>query len=157
MWNVSWMRGTQGLSGQCLMDPPDDESHFNPVPYMVGGSVANLAVGAALLLVLGWWDVPELEATALIVVAASNLLAALINLLPTHGSLLNDGTHLVYSLKSSAGRSALYRQLKINARMGTGARPKDVPEEFYVLPGSPAPGDPLDDLFQGVSVVVGGQ
>jgi hypothetical protein len=125
------------------MDPPGDESRFRFVSYLVGGGVANLAVGAAALLILVWWATPEWVTAALAVVAAANLVAALLNLMPTQGLVLNDGTHLLYSLRSVAGRSALYRQLRINARMAAGARPKDLAETLYMLPGIPSPGDPL--------------
>jgi hypothetical protein len=125
------------------MDPPGDESRFRPVPYLVGGGVANLAVGAAALLILVWRATPGWATAVSAVVAAVNLLAGLLNLTPTRGSVLNDGTHLLYSLRSAAGRSALYRQLKINARMAAGARPRDLPETLYMLPGTASPGDPL--------------
>jgi hypothetical protein len=125
------------------MEPPDDEASFRPVAYQIGGGVANLVVLAAAAAALLVLDLPDLVAEPVVIFAGANLGAGLLNLWPTRGSLINDGTHLAYCLRSPGGRSALYRMLKANALMAAGARPRDLPEDLYVFTEAPIPGDPL--------------
>ena len=127
-----------GTGGQCLMEPPGDDPNadFPVTLYNLGGSLLNL-ICAAVCFLLAWAF--ERSPVAWMLLGASGVVGvgfALVNGLPlTPNMMNNDGRNALELRRDATARRAFWIQMKINALTGRGVRLKDMPAEWFALPG----------------------
>ena len=121
-----------GTGGQCLLTPAADVTPERmPVMwYNAGGVLANavtLAAVAPLLLC----EMPTEAKEALLVFVLIGLMILLTNAIPINaGGIRNDASNMLLMRRDGLSRRALYVQLRANALMQQGVRPKDMPAEW---------------------------
>ena len=121
-----------GTGGQCLLTPGADVTPERmPVMwYNAGGVLANavtLAAVAPLLLC----ELPAAAMVALMVFELIGLMILLTNAIPINaGGIRNDASNMLLMRRDGLSRRALYVQLRANALMQQGVRPKDMPAEW---------------------------
>ncbi len=126
-----------GTGGQCLMLPPDSPADALPyVVYNAGGVVANIitatAATAALLLCD---DITQFAFHLLIFTAITGFFFAALNGIPMKiNGITNDGYNILLFRRNTLNRKLFANQLRINAMIQDGTRPKDIPEELFDLP-----------------------
>lgn len=124
-----------GTGGQCLLTPP--ERPFNEVPtvlYNLGGIIANFVVLVALLPVL-WMDIhPYLREFVLIIILIDAIIMLMNGVPMKINGVGNDGHNTIELLKSPESKRGLIYQLRSNALIQNGVRPKDMPEELFTVP-----------------------
>ena len=135
-----------GTGGQCLLAPPPwREDGFPALLYNLGGPLANLVTAA--LCGLGAWLLAEAAPVPAFLLGSWALLGGylgLVNGIPLKiQGMPNDGYNALCLRGNAAARRALWAQLAINAAQTEGARLRDIPESWFVLPGDAGPGDPL--------------
>lgn len=126
--------GIAGTGGQCLLTPPDRPLQDIPtVLYNLGGVLANLLTSAiALVLLLATDDMPRLVDIFLIMFSVSGIFIALMNGIPMKmGGIGNDADNMRLLLKDKQSKQALVIQLRVNALVQEGVRPKDMPQEWF--------------------------
>ena len=125
-----------GTGGQCLMAPPDTEDGSFPVIlYNLGGSIMNVAFSvlcAVLAVILsGVYFLP----LALFTVAVMGFMFAIMNGIPMQTDMItNDGYNALSLTRDPESRRAFWLQLKINELVSQGARLKDMPDEWFLVP-----------------------
>lgn len=126
--------GVAGTGGQCLLTPPDRPLQGIPtVFYNLGGVLANLLAAAiAIILLLTIDDMPRLLNIFLIMFSTVGILLALMNGIPMRiGGIGNDADNMRLLLKDKRSKQALVVQLRVNALVQEGIRPKDMPQEWF--------------------------
>lgn len=124
-----------GTGGQCLLSPP--EMSIEKIPtfwYNFGGILANIII---LLIVLPFLflDLNPFVAEALGVFAAVDAIMILTNSIPMKaGGVGNDGYNLCLLQKDNKGKTGIINQLRANALIQQGVRPKDMPDQLFALP-----------------------
>ncbi len=127
-----------GTGGQCLMAPPDWREDFPFVLYNLGGVLMNL-ISAALFWLLSLIAAPTAK-IFLLMGALIGLAFALLNGLPLRvGPVDNDGRNILSIRKSPAARRAFWLQMKVNERQAAGVRLRDMPEDWFSVPGDETP------------------
>lgn len=125
-----------GTGGQCLMAPPEMvNGRFPVVLYNLGGAIMNL-LSVPVFLGL-WFLVRGVTWLAFLTAmgAALSLATALFNAIPLKTKLIsNDGHNALELGKNPQALRAFWLQLTINAYLVEGARLRDLPEEWFVLP-----------------------
>ncbi len=122
-----------GTGGQCLMSPPDITDDTYPYfLYNMGGCFSNLffagiAVGISFLCI----DI-EMLALMLRVFTVVGVALAIINGIPMG---VNDGSNTLAISKSVKAGKAFWLMMKINEQVALGVRIKDMPEEWFEMPG----------------------
>lgn len=135
-----------GTGGQCLLAPPPwREEGFPVFAYNLGGPLINfvsvLLCGA--LVVLFRRSSPAL-ACIWIGIGLAGLYLGLVNGIPLKISgMPNDGYNALHLGKDPVSRRAFWAQLAINAAQMEGWRLRDIPEEWFILPGDAGPDDPM--------------
>lgn len=135
-----------GTGGQCLLSPPPwREEGFPVFAYNLGGPLINfvsvLLCGA--LVVLFRRSSPAL-ACIWIGIGLAGLYLGLVNGIPLKISgMPNDGYNALHLGKDPVSRRAFWAQLAINAAQMEGRRLRDIPEEWFILPGDAGPDDPM--------------
>ena len=126
-----------GTGGQCIMGPPDLTNGSMPVLlYNFGGAIFNalsipVFLGVSLLFPGGSYPVFFCQIMALI-----GAVYALMNGVPWHMGLEdNDGMNAVALRKSPAAVRAFWTQLKATEQISRGVRLREMPEEWFFLPG----------------------
>lgn len=124
-----------GTGGQCLLSPPDVSYEKLPFKlYFLGGVLFNLLT----CLVAGGFYFVVPKGTGSMICVITILLGfffALTNGLPINaGTIMNDGYNVIDLSKNAASRMGLWLQLKTNACQTDGARIKDLPDEWFVVP-----------------------
>ncbi|MDE6770335.1 MAG: M50 family metallopeptidase [Muribaculaceae bacterium] len=126
-----------GTGGQCLLDPP--EVPYNKVPmawYNAGGVLANLVV-LLLILPLLFLKLPPLWSTAIFVFFLVDVCIILINGIPMQvGGVGNDAYNMLLLRRSPESKRGIVTQLRSNAMIQNGVRPKDMPEEWFEVPAN---------------------
>ena len=129
-----------GTAGQCLMSPPDMRDGKLPVVlYTFGGVIMNLLVSSAFL--AAWFAIPPIPVLkdAIFIFALVGYLLGLMNGLPVHTAVIdNDGYNAIALARSFDARRAFWIQMKINEEISRGVRLKDMPDEWFVMPGDDA-------------------
>lgn len=123
-----------GTEGQCLLTPPDRPLQDIPcVLYNLGGVFANLLTAAiAIFPVLAVDGMPYPLKIFLSVFAFVGIFLGLMNGIPMKiGGIGNDADNIRLLLKDKNSKQALVTQLRINALVQKGVRPKDMPEEWF--------------------------
>lgn len=129
-----------GTEGQCLLIPPDRPVQDIPfVLYNLGGVLANLLTAAIVILALIM--VEEMLCPWKIflgVFASVGILLGLMNGIPMKiGGIGNDADNMRLLLKDKNSKQAMVTQLRTNAWVQWGVRPKDLPEEWFRIEGEP--------------------
>lgn len=140
-----------GTGGQCLMTPPDLIDGKIPfVLYNLGGSLMNLFTSLlALLLTFPLRGMPLLSMLPWIF-AVVGIALALMNGIPMPmGMVHNDGCNAVSMAKSPAALRAFWIQLKVNEATSQGIRLKDLPDQWFELPGG---GDLKNSMVMTIAV-----
>lgn len=125
-----------GTGGQCLLTPPD-----KPLPqistawYNLGGILANLlAATVALALLLLSDNPPLLLKITLLLLSVSGFILGLMNGIPLKpNGIGNDAYNMRLLLKNQKSKQALVTQLKINALIQKGVRPREMPQEWFQI------------------------
>lgn len=135
-----------GTGGQCLLSPPPwREEGFPAFAYNLGGPLANLVsvLLCGALVGLCRRSSPAL-ACIWIGVGLAGLYLGLVNGIPLKISgMPNDGYNALHLGKDPVSRRAIWAQLAINAAQMEGKRLRDIPGDWFVLPGDAGPDDPL--------------
>ena len=125
-----------GTGGQCLLVPPEKPDEEIPVTlYNIGGVAMNfLTALAALLPFLCIDDMPFLGKMFLILFMGIGVFLGLLDGIPMKlGGIGNDAYSLRLLKRNPDTKRALILQLRINALIQEGMRPKDMPEEWFRL------------------------
>lgn len=124
-----------GTGGQCLLDPP--EVPYEKVPmtwYNAGGVLANLVV-LLLILPLLFLKLPPLWSTAIFIFFLVDVGIILINGIPMQvGGVGNDAYNMLLLRRSPGSKRGIVTQLRSNAMIQNGVRPKDMPDEWFEVP-----------------------
>ena len=127
-----------GTGGQCLLTPPDKPLHGIPIFwYNLGGVAANLL---ALLLVapLLCLDLQPLMRTSLVIFCLTDLFLILTNGIPMRlGGIANDAHNVLELSRNERSKRAMVLQLRTNALIQAGVRPKDMPDAWFETPAAP--------------------
>ncbi len=124
-----------GTGGQCLLDPPDLPYEKIPMGwYNAGGVLANI-VALLVLLPLLWLDLPPLLSTAIFIIILVDVFMILMNGIPMHpAGMGNDGYNMLLMRRSPESKRGIVVQLRSNAMIQNGVRPKDMPDEWFEVP-----------------------
>ncbi len=124
-----------GTGGQCLLTPPDKPLSEIPVFwYNLGGVAANLI---ALLLVapLLCLDLSPLARTSIVIFCLTDLFLMLTNGIPMRlGGIANDAHNALELNRNERSKRAMVLQLRANALVQAGVRPKDMPAAWFETP-----------------------
>ncbi|MDE7438745.1 MAG: hypothetical protein K2M93_09710 [Muribaculaceae bacterium] len=124
-----------GTGGQCLLSPPDLSLKEIPVFwYNAGGIIVNLIILVALLPLM-WIVKNPLASECLFVAIAVDAIMLLLNGIPIKvGGLNNDGYNIIQLRKNLKAKRGMVMQLRANALIQEGVRPKDMPSEWFSIP-----------------------
>ena len=127
-----------GTGGQCLLVPPEKPDEEIPVTlYNIGGVAMNfLTVLVALVPLVLVDDMPLLGKMFLIQFMGIGVFLGLLNGIPMKlGGIGNDAYSLRLLKRNPGTKRALVLQLRINALIQEGMRPKEMPEAWFHLEG----------------------
>lgn len=125
-----------GTGGQCLLVPPEKSDEEIPVTlYNIGGVAMNfLTVLVALVPLVLVDDMPFLWKMFLIQFMGIGVFLGLLNGIPMKlGGIGNDAYSLRLLKRNPGTKRALVLQLRINALIQEGMRPKEMPEAWFRL------------------------
>lgn len=126
-----------GTGGQCLMTPPEMVDGKMPfVLYNLGGCILNVA--SAVLAGIAWLLAPgtELLSVFLLGLAVMGLVLAAGNGIPIRmGLVQNDGKNAWDMYRRPEALRAFRAQLLIAGALAAGVRAKDMPEDWFWMPG----------------------
>lgn len=144
IFNFTWIRkdgkwvlkrfSVAGTGGQCLLAPPDRPEEESPVcGYNMGGVMMNILTALVALGFLLWMeDLPFMLSVFLVFGVIIGLFLGVTNGVPMKlGGIGNDAYTLRLLRHNPATKHALILQLRINALIQEGMRPKDMPEEWF--------------------------
>ena len=142
-----------GTGGQCLMVPPQLQDGKIPVIlYNLGGCIMNLVASAVFLVI--YLLIPKGTVISLfcLMIVLIGVASALMNGIPLRlGTVDNDGYNALSLGKNPDAMRAFWLQLKVNDQIANGIRLKDMPEEWFTMPGDEAMRNSMV-ATQGVSV-----
>lgn len=124
-----------GTGGQCLLTPPDLPLEKIPTGwYNFGGIMANIIV-LAIALPFFLLDLNPFVAEALGVFVAVDAIMILLNGIPMMaGGVGNDGYNMKLLKKNLLSKQGIVNQLRANALIQNGVRPKDMPDDLFEDP-----------------------
>lgn len=121
-----------GTGGQCLLTPPDLPLDKIPTGwYNFGGVCANLII---LFIALPFFllDLNPFVAEALGIFVLTDIAMILINGIPLQaGGVGNDGYNMKLLKNNLLSKMGMVNQLRANALIQKGVRPKDMPAELF--------------------------
>lgn len=122
-----------GTGGQCLLSPPDLPVPQIPVVwYNAGGVLANFLF-LLIALPLLWADLNPFVFEGLVIFCIVDGLMILFNGIPmVAGGIGNDGYNMWHLHRNMRSKHALVVQLRSNALIQDGVRPKDMPGEWFI-------------------------
>lgn len=124
-----------GTGGQCLLTPPDLPIEQIPTGlYNFGGLFANIVI---LVIVIPFFflKLNPFVAEALGVFAATDVIMIMLNGIPMQaGGVGNDGYNIKLLKKNLLSKQGIVNQLRANALIQNGMRPKDMPDELFMNP-----------------------
>lgn len=125
--------GVAGTGGQCLLAPPEKDAREIPVAwYNAGGLIANvilLAVSLPLAFIPG---IHPLLRMCLFIISFTDAFILLVNGIPMRvNGLTNDGYDIIHLRKNMRNKESMFLQLRANAMIQSGVRPKDMPPEWF--------------------------
>lgn len=121
-----------GTGGQCLLTPPDLPLEQIPTAwYNAGGVLANILL-LLIALPLLWIDLNPFLSEALIIFCLTDAAITILNGIPMKlGGIGNDGYNLLHLRHNILSKRALILQLRSNALIQGGMRPKDMPDDWF--------------------------
>ncbi|MCL2081828.1 MAG: M50 family metallopeptidase [Oscillospiraceae bacterium] len=135
---LTWGRfSIAGAGGQCLMSPPQPTNNTYPFAlYYLGGGLMNfIASGIFIAVFLLTKDTFQYSGDIFITLAVVGVFLGLMNILPLKiGGIVTDGHNVIFLTKSERTRQANWLLLTANARISSGERAKNLPEEWFVFP-----------------------
>lgn len=134
-----------GTAGQCLLLPPDKSLEQIPTGwYNLGGVLANM-LAVAVMIPLLFVDLHPLAVVAVVIFIIVNVFMLLLNGVPMRiGGVGNDGYNMLLLRRSRASKQGFVSQLRSNAMIQAGVRPKDMPREWFVTEGEIDYGNALE-------------
>lgn len=125
-----------GTGGQCLLSPPDYKDGKYPVVlYNLGGVIFNAAVGVLFLIPAFFPSVGNVFKGFSLIMSLFGFITAISNAMPVSVQIDTDGKNAFFLAKDKDAMRAMWIQLKVNALQYEGVRLKDMPEEWFSLPG----------------------
>lgn len=129
-----------GTGGQCLMVPPQRQDGKIPVIlYNLGGCIMNLVASAVFIII--YLLIPKGTVISLfcLMMVLIGVAIALMNGIPLRlGTVDNDGYNALSLGKNPDAMQAFWLQLKVNEQIAKGIRLKDMPDEWFAVPGDEA-------------------
>ncbi len=124
--------GVAGTGGQCLLTPPElCEDKIPTFWYNAGGVAAQIILLAIALPFMWIADNPFVKEAVAIFLLADGLML-LNNAIPMKmGGIGNDGYNMLYLRRTPLSIHALVLQLRTNALIQNGVRPRDMPSEWF--------------------------
>ena len=124
-----------GTGGQCLLTPPDLPIERIPTMlYNLGGVFANLLVLLIAVPVL-FLDLNPIVRSFIVLLVITDAILLATNGIPLKiGGITNDAYNQILLHKSPASKRGLVLQLRSNALIQDGTRPKDMPDEWFDVP-----------------------
>lgn len=121
-----------GTGGQCLLSPPDlPTDQIRTGLYNIGGVIANIIV-LFIAFPFFFLDLNPFVKEALGVFVATDVLMILINGIPMQAvGVGNDGHNMLLLKKNLLSKMGILNQLRANALIQDGMRPKDMPDELF--------------------------
>lgn len=121
-----------GTGGQCLLTPPNLPLEQIPtVWYNAGGVLANILV-LILVLPLFLLNLHPFLVEGLVIFCFTDVLLILVNGIPLKlNGISNDGYNIIYLNKNLLSKRAIVMQLRSNALIQDGMRPKDMPVDWF--------------------------
>lgn len=123
-----------GTGGQCLLTPPDLAIEKIPtIWYNAGGVLANI-LALLLVLPLFFFDLNPFVLEFLMIFCLTDAIIILINGIPMKlGGTCNDGYNILHLNNNLRSKQSLVLQLRMNAMIQDGVRPKDMPDEWFEI------------------------
>lgn len=124
-----------GTAGQCLLVPPErDIDKISASWYNAGGIMANLLCLFVALPLL-WLPLSPLAAEITMIFILADVILLIMNGIPMKiGGLGNDAYNIRLLSKSPLSKSGFLNQLRANALIQNGVRPKDMPDSLFPVP-----------------------
>lgn len=124
-----------GTGGQCLLTPPDLPLEKIPTGwYNFGGVLANLIL-LSIALPFSFLDLNPFVAEALWIFILTDVVMILLNGIPMQaGGVGNDAYNMKLLKKNFRSKQGIVNQLRANALIQNGVRPKDMPEYLFSNP-----------------------
>lgn len=134
-----------GTGGQCLLSPP--ELPLAEIPtgwYNLGGVLANVLALIAVAPLLLLKAHPLLD-TFVVVFCLTDIVLILLNGIPLKiNGMGNDAYNAMLLRKNLRSKRGLILQLRTNALIQEGVRPKDMPDEWFEVPPTVNYGNALE-------------
>ncbi len=124
-----------GTGGQCLLTPPDLPIEKIPTGwYNFGGVLANIIL-LAIALPFFLLDLNPFVAEGLWIFILIDVVMILLNGIPMQaGGVGNDAYNMKLLKKNLLSKQGIVNQLRANALIQNGVRPKDMPEDLFSNP-----------------------
>ncbi len=124
-----------GTGGQCLLTPPDLPLEEIPTGwYNFGGVLANLIM-LVIALPFTFLDLNPFVAEGLWIFILIDFIMILLNGIPMQtGGVGNDGYNMKLLKKNLLSKQGIVNQLRANALIQNGVRPKDMPKDLFSNP-----------------------
>lgn len=135
-----------GTGGQCLLVPPDLPLDRIPTGwYNAGGVIANLVCFAAVLPLLFLPGLSPLATELIVMFLIADAILILLNGIPMKiAGAGNDAYNMLLLRRNRDSKRGFVNQLRANAQIQNGVRPKDMPDEWFVMPEDVDYGNPLE-------------
>lgn len=121
-----------GTGGQCLLTPPDLPLEKIPTAwYNAGGVLANILI-MLMVLPLFFLHLNPFLVVALVIFCIVDAIIILLNGIPMKlGGTNNDGYNMLYLNRNMLSKHSIVLQLRANAMIQNGTRPKDMPGSWF--------------------------
>lgn len=121
-----------GTGGQCLLTPPDlPLEQIGTGWYNAGGVIVNIILLLAALPFF-WLDLDPFLLETLAIFCLTDAVIILMNGIPMKvGGIGNDAYSMLYLHRDTLSKRALVLQLRSNALIQEGMRPKQMPDEWF--------------------------
>ena len=134
-----------GTGGQCLLSPPDVPLDKMPVTwYNLGGLLANVLIGL-LVIPLLFVNPHPLVAESAAIFLLLDLFLLILNGIPMKANGMgNDAYNALKLRKNLKALRGVVVQLKANAAIQNGLRPKDMPDQWFEVEDDVDYSNPLE-------------
>lgn len=125
-----------GTGGQCLLAPPEKPLEEIPVTvYNLGGVLANV-LAVCMVLPLFWVVDQPYAIEFLLFFCLVGAFLIVMNGIPMKvGGINNDAYNVLLLRRDKESKRALITQLRANALVQQGSRPKEIPLEWFAIEG----------------------
>ena len=138
-----------GTGGQCLMMPPPWRENLPTALYNFGGCIFNFISAVLFLIIFISAEKGSFFALFSGMLCAVGFGNVLLNGIPLRvNGISNDGNNALILGKNPSALRAFWLQLYVNGLLSEGERYKNMPEEWFFVPGG-------EDLFDPMVCTVG--